>query len=249
MANIKISFINSSTVRQDSDVKSLTSVLQDQVRNDFAPVWGVDADLVFVPKGATVDPSSWWLVVLDNADQAGALGYHDLTDAGLPLGKVFAATDDQYGMHYSITSSHELLEMLADPDINLTAFVTLASGQSGRLYAYEVCDACQADENAYPGSDGKTLVSDFVYPSWFESFRKQASTQFDRQKKITAPFQLLPGGYIGYFDVNSGNGWQQLTAEKLEKKAKSWAHHRPAPGSRRYRRRLPRHEWMRSQTT
>ena len=248
MANIKISFINSSTVRNDADVKSLTAVLQDQVRNDFAPAWGVDADLTFVAKGHKPDPASWWLVVLDNADQAGALGYHDLTDTGLPMGKVFAATDDQYHMAYSVTASHELLEMLADPDINLTAFVPDQSGQSGRMYAYEVCDACEADENAYAGSDGKTLVSDFVYPSWFESFWKSGGTQFDRQKKISAPFQLLPGGYIGYYDVNSGGGWQQLTAEKLEKHAKSWAHHRPAPGSRRYRRRIPRKEWIRSQT-
>jgi hypothetical protein len=249
MANIKISFINSSTVRKDDDVKSLMSVLQDQIRNDFAPIWGIDADLSFVGKGLKADPSSWWLVVLDNADQAGALGYHELTDTGLPLGKVFAATDDQYGLKYSVTASHELLEMLADPDINLTAFVQDPSAQSGRLYAYEVCDACEADENAYPGSDGKTLVSDFVYPSWFESFWKAGGTQFDRQKKITAPFQLLPGGYIGYYDVKSGGGWQQLNADKLEKNARSWAHHRPSPGSRRYRRRMPRHEWMRSQTT
>jgi hypothetical protein len=118
------------------------------------------------------------------------------------------------------------------------------------LFAYEICDACEADEFAYVGSDGKTLVSDFVYPTWFESFWPAgAGVQFDRQKQITAPFQLLPGGYIGYYDVNSGGGWQQQTADKLEKKARSWAHHMPGPGSRRYRRRTPREQWMRSHTT
>ena len=34
--------------------------------------------------------------------------------------------------------------------------------------------------------------------------------QFDGQQKITKPFELLPGGYIGYFDLNSASGWQQL---------------------------------------
>jgi hypothetical protein len=34
-------------------------------------------------------PDSWWLVFLDNSDQAGALAYHDLTNEGLPLSKVF----------------------------------------------------------------------------------------------------------------------------------------------------------------
>jgi hypothetical protein len=34
-------------------------------------------------------PDGWWLVFLDNSDQAGALAYHDLTNEGLPLSKVF----------------------------------------------------------------------------------------------------------------------------------------------------------------
>ena len=32
------------------------------------------------------------MLVLDTSDQAGALGYHDVTPQGLPLGKVFAKT-------------------------------------------------------------------------------------------------------------------------------------------------------------
>ncbi len=250
MSNVRISVINASTVRKDTEIRHLTAVLQTQVHRDFAPVWGVDADLVFVPTGQSPDMDTWWLVFVDNSDHAGHLGYHDLTDAGLPLGKVFAASDDQYGLECSVTASHELLEMLADPDINLSVFAHMQGTPPGRLFAYEVCDACEADEFAYLGSDGRTLVSNFVYPAWFEGFwPKGCGKQFDRQGQITAPFQLLPGGYIGYLDVAGGLGWQQLTADQLEKKARSWAHHQPGPGSRRYRRRVPREHWMRSRTT
>ena len=89
MAEIKIAFINESTDVSDADVANLVPALQKQVRGDFAPAWGVDADLRFVPRGENPKPGEWWVVILDNADQAGVLSYHDVTMEGLPLGKVF----------------------------------------------------------------------------------------------------------------------------------------------------------------
>src|SRR6267142_7053736 len=206
MPAIKLAVINASTVLKDTDMNKALPALQTQVHNDFAPAWGVDADLVFIPKGSEPPTGSWWLTILDNSDQAGALGYHDLTDQGLPLGKVFAGTDLQYGSQWTVTASHELLEILGDPDINLAAYVEQPNGRM-RLYAYEVCDACEADQFAYKVGD--VLVSDFVYPAWFESFRKAGSTHFDQQESIREPFQLLTGGYIGSFDGPLGSGCTQ----------------------------------------
>src|SRR5262249_22512484 len=77
--NIKIAVINESTVVSDADVKAAVAALQKQVSRDFAPAWGIDASLTFVPFGGNPSPDAWWLVILDNSDQAGALGYHDLT--------------------------------------------------------------------------------------------------------------------------------------------------------------------------
>ncbi len=239
MANIKIAVMNASTVVSDTDVRAAIPALQTQVHRDFAAAWGIDADLTFVAQKNNPPAGYWWLVVLDNSDQAGALGYHDLTSDGLPLAKVFAQTDQQYGEQWTVTASHELLEMLADPDINLTAFVQ-SSDTSGVLYAYEVSDPCEADALGYQ-IDG-VLVSDFVYPAWFESFRTQGSTQFDFQKKITKPFQLLAGGYIGVFNVTGGSGWTQLTAKGAVPEYRS----RPRVGSRRERRRTPRDLWLKS---
>jgi hypothetical protein len=240
MAYINVAIINSSTVLRDSVVKAAMPALQTQVHRDFAPAWGIDADLIFVPNRAKPPAGSWWLTIVDNADQAGALGYHDVTNAGLPLAKVFAGSDINLGYQWTVTASHELLEMLADPDINLTAFVEL-SDKSGVLYAYEVCDACQADEFGYR-IDG-TLVSDFVYPAWFESFRKRGSTQFDYRKRIKKPFELLKGGYIGVYDVKAGGGWHQITAARGLYRYVM----RPDVGSRRERRRTPRDQWLKSE--
>jgi hypothetical protein len=159
----RVAVLNRSTVATDDEVHAITSALQKQVDRHFSPTWGIGAKLHFVP---STDMTSWsqqWnLVVLDTSDEANALGYHDLTPEGLPLGKCFAKTDLAYGAKLSVTMSHELLEMLGDPNINLCS-----QADDGTIYAYENCDAVEADDLGYD-IDGVT-VSDFVLPEWFMS--------------------------------------------------------------------------------
>ncbi|MGA1988831.1 MAG: hypothetical protein ABSG72_21360 [Candidatus Sulfotelmatobacter sp.] len=237
LSTTQISVINESTVLADADVTPVVVALQQQVTNDFRPIWGIDAELQMISQGTQAPSGTWQLVILDDSDQAGALGYHDLTPDSLPLGKVFAASDLKAGTSWSVTASHELLEMLADPNINLTAFVQNAN-TSGTLYAYEVCDACEDDSFGYQINN--ILVSDFVYPAWFESFRAQGSTQFDHQNQIQKPLDLLAGGYIGVFSVSDGSGWQQQTAEKIPLNTRQRGH----VGSRRERRAVSRNQWL-----
>lgn len=240
MSAIHIAVLNRSTVLTDAQVSAVVPALQTQVHRDWAPAWGSDADLSFVATGAQPPAGAWWLVVSDDSDQAGALGYHDLTNEGLPMGKVFARSDIDAGLQWTVTASHELLEMLGDPDINLAAYA-FSSATAGRIYAYEVADACEADQYGY--AINGIQVSDFVFPAWFENFRKAGSTRFDYGNHITAPFQLLPGGYIGVFDINGGSGWHQLTAESKPAQYTK----RPRVGSRRERRRTPRDQWLLSE--
>ena len=238
-STIQISVINESTVLADADIAPVVAALQKQVTNDFRPVWGTDAELTITAKGAPPPSGNWWLVLLDDSDQANALGYHDLTTEGLPIGKVFAASDLKAGTAWTVTASHELLEMLGDPNINLTVFVQ-NSNAAGTLYAYEICDACEDDSLGYQIDN--VQLSDFVYPAWFESFHTEGSTQFDRMNRIQNPLQLLAGGYIGIFTVNSGSGWTQLTAEKHPTNLR----HRGTVGTRRERRNTPHDQWINS---
>ncbi len=240
-AMIKIEFINlAQNNLKTVDAQAIVSALQTQIGRDFFPAWGVNATLsIAPPKQKTPTPGMWSIGFFDNADQAGALGYHDLTADGLPLGKVFVKTTLDDGALVSVTASHECLEMLGDPDINLTAEFDDRSGNPAKFYAYELCDAPESDSFGYP--IGSVMVSDFVYPAYFEQFRKPGA-QFDFKKHISEPFQILPGGYMGVLDLaNLGAGWQQVTADKAPN-PKSRAH----VGSRRERRRTPRHMWMKS---
>jgi hypothetical protein len=246
-SQIQIAVRNLSTVVTDTELQHALPAFQKQVSNDFASAWGIDAHLTFLPKGKVIPREAWLLGIFNDADQAGALGYHDLTKAGRPLGKVFARTTIEDGGKWTVTFSHELLEMLVDPDINLCAF----DEEARRLYAYEVCDAVEADKLGYQ-IDGIT-VSDFVLPGWFEPLHVSAGERFAFHSHVSGPFELLAGGYIGYFDLD-GSGWQQLNAREVTnargltaRTSRPLGHAaRPRVGSRRERRRTPKAQWMMS---
>ena len=191
-------------------------------------------------QGQSPPAGFWQLAVLDDPDQADALGYHDLTNEGLPLGKIFVKADLQAGASWTVTLSHETLEMLADPDINLTTLVD-QNQRRGWLYAYEVCDACESDQYGY-AIDGVKL-SDFVFPAWFETFWSPNATQFDQMRKVAQPLELLAGGYISVLRVAHPAGWQEITAEGERYR------NRAPVGSRRERRKTRREHWRRSQHT
>src|ERR1700686_3316921 len=110
-------FIDKTTVTPlGVDLVKLIAAMQAYVDQHVAPVWGTPAKLV---KSTGFLKDAWAVVFLDNADQPGALAYHDLTPEGLPLSKVFVKTTIENGDQVSVSASHELVEMLVDPAINM----------------------------------------------------------------------------------------------------------------------------------
>jgi hypothetical protein len=222
-----IAITNVSTCLSDGQVEAVIPALQRQVSLDFKAYWEVECELTFLPKEKPLTEGWWQISVTDNPDQAGALGYHELTSRGTPLGKVFAALDLQSGGSWTVTLSHELLEMLADPWINWCA-----QGSDGKIYALEVCDAVEADNLGY--KIGEVLVSDFITPAWFEPTR---ANRVDFKRRISKPLQLASGGYISVLDV--GGRWVQMAAQDASAV--------PIPsGSRRQRRSMRKEEWRKS---
>lgn len=222
----QIAVINESTAMADAAVIEIMAALQTQWNRDLSPVWEIDqAEFTFVPKGQTPDPKAWQVVFLDDSDQAGALAYHDLTNAGLPLSKVFVKTILSDNSSVPVGASHECCEMAVDPTINLAA-----QDASGTFWAYEVCDPFEDDQYGYEING--ILVSDFATPAWF-GFANSAGMPVDFMKHGTAPFQVLTGGYAQKFDPASG--WTQINGASVRMQAKK--HVIAAPkGSRRDKR-------------
>jgi hypothetical protein len=199
-----IAITNHSTVLADTAITDALYAFQQAVHYDWRPAWDIPGTLTFYPKGAAIPADAWQIVVLDDSDQADALGYHDLSATGRPIASVFAKTDIDNGYSWTVTFTHELFEMLADP------FISLAAQTSNtQFYAYEVGDPVEADKYCYLRNDlhGRPVkISNFVTPAWFQP---GLPGPFDHCKLLSKSLQLLSGGYVSIF--TSGSGWSQRT--------------------------------------
>jgi hypothetical protein len=181
---VTIACINKATVPLGVPFGKLTEALQTCYNQHFLPVWGYPVKLY---NTKTAKPSDWQLIYFDDADAAGAEGYHDLTKHGQPVSKVFVKTTLADKDLVSVTACHELFEMAIDPVANLWAQAT-----DRTLYAYEMCDPVEDDTFKVKG----IAMSNFLYPAWFEPFKHPRGTKYDHLGRLNAPFAMTSGGYM-----------------------------------------------------
>ena len=165
--SVTIACINKATVGLGVPFDKLTAALQACYDRYFVPVWGYPVTLY---NTGTAKPADWQLIYFDDADQAGALGYHDLTKKGQPVSKIFVKTTLADHELVSVTACHELFEMVIDPIANLWA-----EASDGTEYAYEMSDPVEEDTFLVDGIQ----MSNFVHPAWFEPFNHPPGTKFD----------------------------------------------------------------------
>ena len=184
----RIAVFNKAKTPLGVDFRALVVAMQKYVDRCVAPVWGTPAKLV---RTTGFRKNHWAMVFLEVADSPGALAYHDLTPDGLPLAKVFVKTTLKDDALVSVSATHELVEMLVDPALNL-----LTTGPHPKtVYAYESADPVEELSFKVNGIP----MSNFVYPSYFEDFHKSGSVPFDHMRKVKKPFQILSGGYQSIF--------------------------------------------------
>jgi len=207
-----IAIINNSTVLSATDVSRMVTACNTQVARDVAPVWGRTALPVRLYSNVNSIPKDSAIIyIVNNADQAGALGYHTETWGGQVYGKVFAQTIMSYGLkplfdgaNITVASvlSHEVLELMFNPYVSLWADGPTIDTDKNE-YAYEVCDPVEADVYTIMASNTKVSVSNFVYPEWFD-IATPAGTRLDHLRKLTAPYTMTDYGYM-VVRGNSGN--------------------------------------------
>lgn len=126
------------------------------------------------------------MAILDDLDQAGALGYHDVDGKKRPFGRCKAAKDP----NDATTLSHEFLELARDPGTDLWLPMP-----DGRSIAYEICDPCQEETyqiNVTIGDESRWItVSDFVLPAYFVA---GAPGPYSHCDTIDTPFGTARGG-------------------------------------------------------
>ena len=114
----------------------------------------------------------------------------------------------EHGKEWSLTASHECLEMLGDPFGNrVIAGESPKKGQGRVEFLVEVCDPCEAVNFSYRCNG--VVVSDFYTPNYFDPV-KSAGTRYSFGGHITAPRQVLKGGYLSWHEPITNHWWQEI---------------------------------------
>lgn len=186
--------VNQSTEVRSGDVQLMARACAAQVRHHAAPLWGLaPIPVVYLPSHHDAPPGSWVISVLDDPDQANALGWHTEDQGDVIYGRVFARPVLDNGgsvlsggpVTVSSVLSHEVLETLVDPHV-----CSWSMEADGTLWATEVCDPVEAGQYVL----NSVMVSDFVTPAFFDS-QAAAGSQLSWLSAVQRPFTLDSGGY------------------------------------------------------
>lgn len=206
-----ITIVNHTKKIADAELQRVVRAVNRQVRDDFQPYWSLGATLRLEGKSAT-QPDKLALPELrgdavlylwDQVDIDDALGYHEANARGIPFGFVFTELARKLKENWTVTLSHEALELIADPLANL-----LVAGPHPRedrtvFHWYEMSDAVQAETYECDGVE----VSNFLLPLYFTPTAETGSRNDflgrAHRGRTLASFGINPGGYIGFFDPQS----------------------------------------------
>lgn len=212
-----INIIDESTLLEEKDFLLMVEACKIQLDQHAAPMWLKGTWNIVVNQPEDV---GYPIVIVDDPDQAGILGYHTKSPCGKVWGRVFVRpVIDRKGsmlkgpLSVSAVLSHEILEAYCDPDVNMWA-----DRGDGLLVAYEICDPVENDVYEITTSSGTDVsVSNFVLPTWFDANAPQGA-KLDFLAKTAKPFQMSPGGYTVTMQSKTGevkNVYGSLDAEFL----------------------------------
>ncbi len=202
----QVALVSESNRAKMSDLLRVSAALQKQASRDLSPIWEISATVDAFAKLEDVPDGYWPMIIKDNIGYSAA-GIH-MDNDGQPFALISAAdsVDD-----WSLTASHEMCEMLVDPsgDRQMTSD-SPKSGQGRVSFLVEVCDPSEAADFAY--SVNGILVSDFYTPNYFGPVTAPG-VRYSYTGALTAPRQVLRGGYLSWKDSVSGHWWQETWFE------------------------------------
>jgi hypothetical protein len=208
MSLVQVGLVDKTGEMDPELVQSVAAALNVQVTRDLPQFWSVQATVISLSK--TKVPSGVWPVFLVKQLPPGEGGFH-LDKHNQPYAEVIATPDHE---GWTVAASHEVIEMLVDPygnRLQSSTAIQIANGKiqdgSGQFeYLVEACDPCEADDYSYMVQG--VAVSDFLTPHFYD-LAVTPGTRYSFTGALTAPRQILPGGYISWVNQESDE-WQQL---------------------------------------
>ncbi len=213
---MRISVVNMTHgLLSDAEVITAIRAINRQINEDFQPYWNLGATLRL--EGCSTDEldvdnpqdlqGEAIVYIWDKSDVPNALGYHEANFRGIPYGFVFVDIATELGENWTVTFSHEVLELLGDRQANTLIRGPHPRDQRRKVYHWhEMCDAVQDETYEIDGIE----VSNFVLPLYFTEEAEPGSRNDFLGTKYRLPhartthslesFGINPGGYIGFYD-------------------------------------------------
>jgi len=209
MSNIRIGLVDTTSELEPDLVSAAAAALNTQVTRDLPQFWNVQATVEHLQNAHKI-PAGVWPVQLVRELPAGEGGFH-LDKHNQPYAKVICTPGDA---SWTLDASHETIEMLVDPSGNRMQSSTAIAVVEGKIhdgtgqfnYLVEACDPCEASQCAYAIQG--IMVSDFLTPHFYDAIATPG-TRYSFTGALTAPRQVLPGGYISWVNQETDE-WQQL---------------------------------------
>jgi hypothetical protein len=200
----QVALVSESNKISASDVASVSAALQKQASRDLVQFWDVKATVDAFPRLEDVPIGYWPIIVMDDIQMPGAAGVHEDKN-GQPFALV---TSSDRLEEWSLTASHEMIEMLVDPFGSRLVAADSPKADQGRVQILvEACDPSEAAEFAYTVNG--VLVSDFYSPRFFDPIAA-SGVRYSFTGAIEEPRQVLRGGYLSWQDIASDSWWQEI---------------------------------------
>lgn len=188
----------------DPELLAVIRAVNQQIEYDFAPYWNMggtlrlEGTLQKQPRPAAASSVMRGDAVLYVSSQTGdgdPEGFHDRNFRGIPYGVVYSKISEQTGDPWSVTFSHEALELIADPQGNNYVMGPAPHDRRKKVFFwFEMCDAVSSQTYKI----GDVALQNFLLPAYFEPPVPGARTNFLGTE--LEPFGIASESYVGYYD-------------------------------------------------
>jgi len=203
-----ITLVNLNARVSVAEMNRVAEAINTQLTRDVYPAWHTAASVGVARSPAGVTGAVVYLQ--QEIDVAGVLGFHGQTNVGVPVAVVSPEVSAALGEDWSVTLSHEVLEMVGNPhaDLYVPGPHPITRGRRA-FYWMELCDACQDDSYEI----GSVRVSNFLLPLYFTE-GQEAGAPNDFLRTGIKSLGLRPGGYIGFFDPDTGDEYNLFADDR-----------------------------------
>lgn len=221
---MKLTLANVSSRISQREFRAVVAAIAKQVRRDFEPEWGRGATLkaIALPldgKRAPIQKDADAIIYFGDSSEdpttgvKGALGYHSANNRKLPYGFVYLDICKEYDETWTATLSHEVLELLADPDVLFAVAGPHPKTHKHTVYYdLEVSDPTQGDTYHID----RVQVSNFVGRAYFRLTGGSGRT--NHLNLPLKPFKVRPNGYVQY---ETGSTSHQIYGRQVTPKQKA----------------------------